>query len=188
MCYKCQLKPVYEFTNKRRVCKTCYIRWFEKKVLYTIRKFNLLKKGDIVGYSQKNDFRSVVLEAILKMLAKNGRIEVMKLDSSLVHKKEGGLKITKLAVPSTTDLESYQVVSEILYGDIENLNRLKPLDKKTIKPLYLFLDKEVELYANLRGLDFKRYKKQKDKVSSFIDELEKSHPEIKRSIINGLFE
>ncbi len=44
MCKQCQTNPVYEFTNKRKICKTCFVRWFEKKFLYTIRRFELIKK------------------------------------------------------------------------------------------------------------------------------------------------
>ena len=63
------MKYVYEFTNKRKLTKREFIRWFEKKFLYTIRKFQMIKKNDIVGYEKKSDFRGIVLESLLKMFA-----------------------------------------------------------------------------------------------------------------------
>ena len=47
MCKLCKTKPVYEFTNQRKLCKACFIHWFEKKFLYTIRKFNMIRFGNI---------------------------------------------------------------------------------------------------------------------------------------------
>jgi len=196
MCHQCKTKPVYEFINKRKVCKTCFIHWFEKKVLYTIRKFNMLNRGDIVRYKKSNDFRSVVLEEVLKILASKGRIEIT-----------NAKKYNKLATFLTTDLVAYEIVNEIINGDVRDLKKLNPVDRKVIKPLYLFLDKEVLLYAELKGLKFKkitdlisplpspalppRGRKDKikfanyQKISKFINNLEKKHPEIKWSIVRG---
>jgi len=58
------------------------------------------------------------------------------------------------------------------------------VDGRVIKPLYLFLDKEVLLYAKLRGLKFGDVEeKRKDNISLFIDEMEKLHPEVKQAVI-----
>jgi len=170
------------------------------------------------------------------------------------------IKITKIAVPVTADLTAYKIVNEIVSGNIDNL---KKKDKKIITPLFLFLDKEVLLYAELRKLKFGKIKKLRslqtsrlrtgyrlgyyslpqnrshsrlivpqwtsshcstkkiinektfldnfvsvkksgeadfvasnnrakrgkidlNKVSKFIDELEKKHPEIKQAVVKGL--
>jgi len=46
------------------------------------------------------------------------------------------------------------------------------------------LDKEVLLYAKLRGLKFGDVEeKRKDNISLFIDEMEKLHPEVKQAVI-----
>ena len=50
---------------------------------------------------------------------------------------------------------------------------------KEIKPLYLFLDSEIFLFAKLKGLKFKEAKKNTDKIQVFADEFEKNHPEVK---------
>ncbi len=240
MCNLCNTKPVYEFTNKRKVCKNCFIHWFTKKVLYIIRKFEMAKKGDVIAYKKGNDFRSVVLEEVLKMYGEKGFVEVVKLDSSLLptldfsaHSRSqiNGSKPTlldfsrekvismitkslaeksegldfgainkrakrvniKFAVPSTIDSESDKIIHGIINGKAGNLREISPVNKKIIKPLYLFLDKEVLLYAKLKGLlvppaHLKIKGAKKDKISEFIEGLEKKHPEVKRAVVRGLME
>lgn len=170
MCYMCKIKPVYEFTNKRKVCGNCFVKWFEKKIFYTIRKFEMVKQGDVVKYSGGDNFRDVVLENVLKTMAEKGRIK-------LTH----GTKFDKKAVPLTIDLIAYKIFNEFIFGDVKDLSE----SKKIVSPLRLFLDKEILLYAKLKRLNFKEYKKRENKIQIFIDKLEKKHPEVKRSIVNG---
>jgi len=177
MCKNCQLKPVYEFTNKRKLCKKCFIRYFQKKVLYISRKFKMINKDEVLGYKHGKDFRSVVLEDVLKMFAEKWVIKLVRLPS----KK----KVDKIAIPSTIDLEADKFIHEIINKKLQKLNDIKPVNGKVIKPLYLFLDKEVLLYAKLKNLKFKKKMEKKDKINSFIDGLEKKHPEVKRAVVNS---
>ena len=177
MCKNCELAPVYEFTNKRKVCRTCYVRWFQKKIFYTIRKFEMIKPGEIILSQKKNDFRSAVLEDVLKSLAENERIKIILRG-----------RHDKLAVSDTIDLISYKIINTIIQDNILNLKNLKPLSKNTIRPFYLFLDKEILLYAKLKNLRFKIINEKKDKIADFIDGLEKKHPEVKRAIVNGFLD
>jgi len=94
-------------------------------------------------------------------------------------------KVDKIAISSTIDQESNDFIYEIINGNLKKLNKIKPVWGKSIKPLYLFLDKEVLLYAKLKGLKFIKKKQKKDKISNFINELEKKHPEVKRAIVNS---
>lgn len=49
-CKICQTKPVFQLINSNvRLCKSCFIRYFEHKVLKTIRQFNLIEKNDVLG-------------------------------------------------------------------------------------------------------------------------------------------
>jgi len=180
MCKLCETKPVYEFTNKRKVCKSCFVRYFQKKFLTTIRKFGMIKNGNIVGYKKLSNFRDIVLEDLLFMFAEKGRVEIVQMFS----KK----KIDKIAMSSTIDSESDKIIHILIEDNIKKLEEVKPIDKKIIKPLYLFLDKEILLYAEIKNLKFKKEKIARDKISNFIDELEKKHPEIKRAIINSYLE
>ncbi len=177
------MKYVYEFTNQRKLTKAEFLKWFQKKALYTIRKFKMIKLGDIIVYENKGDFRGVVLEDILKMFSEKTDVELVRFPSSItptaLHKAK------KIADASTTDTISEKFILELIKGNTKNLENLAPVHKKIIKPLYLFLDKEVLLYAKLKNLKFKEEKNKKDKISKIINNLEFKHPEIKSAIIKS---
>ncbi len=225
MCKLCETKPVYEFTNQRKLCKNCFVRWFQKKVLYTIRRFEMISKGDVVGYDvsgTQGGFRDVVLEDVLKMFGEKAIVELapqaytkevrepakagpeessakiltkgMKLPTSTprVYPERfspkiftKGKKLNKIAIASTTDLEADKIIHFLIKGK----GKLTfPKEGKNIFPLYLFLDKEVLLYAKLRNLKFKKVKEGTDKISEFINELEKTHPEVKQAVVGSWLE
>jgi len=179
MCKLCETKPVYEFTNKRKLCKRCFINYFQKKVLYTIRKFNMIKRGDIVGYKGANDFKGVVLEDVLKMFSEKAGIKFVKLPNK---------KTNKIAIDSSIDSEAENVIKTLIEGNVSELKRDLPVQGNIIKPLYLFLDEEILLYAKLKNLKFKKSKAKKDKIKTFEDEFERKHPEVKRAIVNSILE
>ncbi len=179
MCKACEKKPIYEFTNKRKLCKRCFINYFHKKLLYTIRKFSMVKSGEVIGYKKTNDFKGIVLEEMLNFLNKKYGFNVVKLPN----KK---LKVNKIAIDSSLDSESNDIVNLIILGNTSNLKKSLPVEKNVIKPLYLFLDEEILLYAKIRNLKFKEHKIKKDKINNFLIEFEKNHPEVKRAIVNSL--
>ena len=150
--------------------------YFRKKLLYTIRKFGMISNGDVVGYKEGSDFRSVVLKEMLEMFSKRANISLVKLLSK---------KARKIAVNSTLDLEANEITETIIKNSAESLKKASPVENSIVKPLYLFLDEEVFLYAKLRNLKFKDDKRKQNKISEFIDVLEKKHPEIKRAIVNS---
>ena len=140
----------------------------------------MIKRGEIIGYSNKKDFRGVVLYDLLKMFSKKAMIEIVKLPTRR--------KINKKGVSSTIDSESDKITHILIKGKTSQLKEISPVDKEIIKPLYLFLDEEVKLYAKLKKLKFKQEKIKQDNISSFINNLEKKHPEIKRAIVNSYLE
>jgi hypothetical protein len=168
----------------------------------------MIKKNDVIGYQRGDSFRDAVLEDLLFMFAQRGMAEIVKLpngknvtpraytqevrDTQEVQDPEKSSKkiFTKgrIAISSTIDSESNKFVHILIKGDVKNLKEIKPIDKKIIKPLYLFLDTEVLLYAKIKNLKFKEAKEKKDELSIFIDDLEKKHPEIKRAIVNSYLE
>ena len=170
MCKLCETKPVYEFSNGRSVCARCFVNWFGKKFFYTIRKFKMIKRGESVGYESKGDFRGVVLEHMLKIWTERAGVELH---------SEGD----KMAISDTSDIEGYEIINALIKGKAK---RRGPVDGRMIKPLYLFRDEEVLLFAKLKGLNFKAFVEGKgNKISKFVDELEKKHPEVKHSIISS---
>jgi len=129
----------------------------------------MFKIGDKVGHNKKD----VVLEYLLEMYAGKGRIE-------LVHK--GG---NKIALADTNDVVAFEVVEEVINGKFDLKNK-QPVEGKTIKPLILFLDKEVELYVKLRGLKSKKVKTQSSKLGKFVDGLKVKHPELPHAVVQSV--
>lgn len=180
MCKLCEEKPVYEFTNKRKLCARCFVNYFQKKFLYTLRKFNLIKTGDVIGYKKTNDFKGIVLEYLLNFISEKYNIKIIKTQSK---------KANKIAVDSSLDSESENIVASIIKGNASELKEDLPIEGKIIKPLYLFLDEEILIYARLKKLGFSRdVLGKKNKIENFIDEFEKKHPEVKRAVVNSLLE
>jgi len=134
----------------------------------------MVKSRNVVGYENKGDFRGVVLEDVLKMFAEKSMVELIKLPS----KK----KMDKIAMTSNADLEADKIVHVLIKGK-GRLN--SPREGKDIFPLYLFLDKEILLYAKLRNLKFKKTIVKLDEISNFIGELEKTHPEVKQAVVGS---
>jgi hypothetical protein len=179
MCRLCETKPVYEFTNKRKLCKTCFIDYFRKKVLYTIRKFSMISRGDIIGYKKTNNFKGVVLESVLQFVKGKTDLELVKLPSS---------RAKKIATDDSIDSEAGRILNTLIEKNASGIKEFLPKYKNIIKPLCLFLDEEILLYAKLTNLKFKPVKKKENKTEKFINEFEKKHPEVKRAIINGILE
>lgn len=179
MCKQCETNSVYEFTNQRKLCKTCFITYFNKKVLFTLRKYHLIKSGDIIGYKKKDDFRNIVLENILLFISERYGFNIVKLPNK---------KANKIAVASTLDSESHDIVNVVIEGDSSNLKNILPSDGNFIKPLYLFLDEEILLYAKLKNLKYKPVKKTEDRINNLLNDFEKKHPEVKRAVVNSILE
>lgn len=177
MCKQCKIKPVYEFTNKRKVCANCFIRYFQKKFLYTIRRFNMIKKDDVVYLKCSKNFKEVVLNDLFDIFSSRLRIKVIGKKSR---------QVSKIVDSSTIDSESNEILQDLLKRDFDNL-KIAPVEKNRIKPLYLFLDNEILLYAKLKKFKFE-IKIKKDKISRFINDLEKKHPEVKRAVVNSCLE
>ena len=137
----------------------------------------MIKQGDVIGYKKTNDFKGIVLEEILNFLSKKYGFIIFKLPNK---------KTTKIAVNSSLDSESNEIVKSIIQGNASDLKRELPVEGKIIKPLYLFLDEEILLYAKLRNLKFSQYKGKKDKIHELLTEFEKTHPEVKRAVVNSL--
>jgi hypothetical protein len=183
------MKFVYEFTNKRKLTKREFIQWFQKKFLYTLRKFKMIKKGDKVGYVSSNNVRFVVLKDLLEMFSEKAPIELVKVCEKT---KNPDLKVDKFASVLSSDSVAFLMTHRLIKSKPFKLKNLAPVQGKIINPLYLFLDKEIELYAKLKGLKYTKTKIPKsmkqDKIYQFLEELEKKHPELKHSIVKTYLE
>ncbi len=179
MCKLCEINPVYEFTNKRKLCKKCFIEYFQKKILYTIRKFNMIKTKDIVTYKKHDDFKGAVLRQILDFASSKMNFQIVNFSNK---------RANKTAVDSSLDSEAEDIIKILINKNISELKKYLPVGKNIIKPLYLFLDEEILLYAKLKNLKFKKTKLKKDRIKDLENEFEKKHPEVKRAIVSSLLE
>lgn len=70
-CKLCEINPVYKLLNGEKLCKTCFIKYFENKVFKTIRKFNLFELDDKLGVAVSGGKDSItVLYLTHKYLSK----------------------------------------------------------------------------------------------------------------------
>jgi tRNA(Ile)-lysidine synthase TilS/MesJ len=131
-----------------------------------------------VGFKSVGGFRDAVLEDVLKFFSERAGVQVV----NAVKNK----KYNKLAVSDTIDMNADRIVHVVFDGDLSKIKKVNPVEGTTIKPLYLFLDEEVLLYAKIRGLKFKVVKSKKnDKIIEFVDSLNKKHPELRRAVVSG---
>jgi tRNA(Ile)-lysidine synthase TilS/MesJ len=138
----------------------------------------MISRGDVISYRGGDNFRDVVLEEILKNLENKLIIKIVKTSGT-------EKRFTKFALTTTIDSTACEIVRKLIKEKIKNLKGLAPVNKNSIKILYLFLDKEVLLYAKLKKLKYNKINPKEDSINLFIDELEKKHPEVKRAIVNN---
>ncbi|MDO8623696.1 MAG: hypothetical protein Q7R52_05615 [archaeon] len=135
--------------------------------------------GDIVYFKSNGDFRNIVLNDLLILFEKKSNIK-------LTNNKD---KSNRIAISSTIDFEAERIIDILINDKTEKLRELSPTIKDNkkiiIKPLYLFSDKEILLYAKLRGLKFKPKKRETTNIQNVLDNMENKHPEIKRAIVNS---
>jgi hypothetical protein len=130
----------------------------------------MAKKGDVIGYKPGKTFRNVVLEEALRFYESRAPVRVV---------KGMGKGVNKVAIPITTDQVANDVINNVINAKLSKENL--PVKGKVIKPLYLFLDKEVLLYAKLKGLKFNKVKAKR----GLLEDLEKKHPEVKQAIVSA---
>lgn len=208
MCKFCEINPVYEFTNKRKLCKICFINYFNKKFLFCIRKYNLFSKNDklILLLDKHPSFKEVVLKYLLESFKDKIGFElfIKEVDRKNKNKNYGSIlssfnsKNFKIVLTSSIDSESLKFLDFLINQNKKiDLREFYPKFKNKVKPLYLFLDEEILLYAKIKNFsfDYENNKKEtkkiiqeknKEKIYYFLKEMEKNHPEIKRAIINNL--
>jgi tRNA(Ile)-lysidine synthase TilS/MesJ len=181
MCKLCETNPVYEFTNKRKLCKRCFVNYFNKKFLFTLRKYELIKSNDKIYYLKNNNsVKSVVLEKLLYLFLDKCQFNLYNLNEKKPKGKD------KIALNECIDDQAKNVFSNIIHLKSPNLKKFLPKDKNYIRPLYFFLEEEIILYAKLNGLKFIDKPIKKDKIDLFLDELQIKHPEVKRAVVNSL--
>jgi len=117
-----------------------------------------------------------VLYPILKQLIETRQINLTTSHSSNYNKIISG---------ESADNISAQIIETIITKKSKDIKKLAPIYKKLIRPLYLLLDSEIQLYAKLKKIKLKKQPKS-NKLQLFIKSLEEKHPEVKTSIVQSL--
>lgn len=184
-------EQVITLQNGSRLNKQQFVRYFESKVLYTIRKFDLLK-----GIKQRPQIN-----------------ELLKI------KKIGAHIISKECLDDISILILENMMKTNGTKDLKNfLPLIYQSKKKIIRPFYLMSKEEMVLYSKIKKLKYKldsinstslqniktkSINKKKDnnlkikqstkekstlrsELSSFLNELEKQQKNIKNSVVSSL--
>jgi len=159
-CKICKTKPVWKFTNKQQLCKTCFAEYFESKVKKTIRKYNMPINSI---NNKKNNLKVKVINSIIKELPeRKGKVSEESLD----------------------DISSY-ILYIVMYGNEKELKNLMPKNQ----PLYFLSDKEILLYAKIKKIKGKLEENRDKKIAeinNFIERIEQKNPDIRQNIVNAM--
>jgi hypothetical protein len=171
---------IYTLQNSKKLNEVQFLRYFESKVLYTIRKYNLL---------DKKERQEIKIEELFK---KN---------------KVGSLTIS---LDCLDDIALNVLMIFMAKKNVNTeLKKFLPKYKNIVRPFYLVSKKEMEIYAKLKkikqeicvkkGLNNKRTSKNKNYdmtdisnisknslLSLWLDEFEQEHPEVKNAIVSSL--
>lgn len=154
---------VITLQNGSRLNERQFIKYFEKKVFYTIRKFNLFEK----------------------LRGKCNKLDVKELFS---RSRVGNTNISKECL----DDISVSIIKEMMKKQgKKELKKLLPQYSNVIRPFYLMSKEEMNLYARLKKIKIPENHQGKNSINhlpllSFLNELEKNQKNVKNSIVSSL--
>ena len=167
VCQKCKTQSVYEFTNKAKVCRECFMDYFERKIFRIIRKYQM-SLLNIAG--DKKDVRYKILKLIL---------EKIKINRKSKAKITTGIK--------NLDDFSAEIISGVMSRGF-NIKDFLPKTKNQEVPLYFMPDREILLYAKLKkirvGIKRNENRLQKE-INSLFSELEKNDRDVRHAVVNA---
>jgi tRNA-5-methyluridine54 2-sulfurtransferase len=133
MCKNCKLKPVIKLPNSNiSLCKSCFIKYFERKVRKTIRQYKLFKKGQHVGVALSGGKDSLTTLYILNKITKpqkTTKLTAIAIDEGIKGYRDETLKLAKkvckeLDIPLKTT--SYKKEFKQTLDQILKKSKIKP--------------------------------------------------------------
>ncbi len=133
MCKNCKLKPVIKLPNSNiSLCKSCFIKYFERKVRKTIRQYKLFKKGQHIGVAISGGKDSLTTLYVLRKIAepqKITKITAIAIDEGIQGYRDETLTLAKkvckdLKIPLKT--ASYKKEFKKTLDQILKKNDIKP--------------------------------------------------------------
>ena len=99
VCKKCIESPVIKLPNSEvSLCKSCFVKYFEKKVFKTIRIYKLVEKNDHIGVAVSGGKDSTALLYILNKLIKKrkgSRLTAIAIDEGIKGYRDVSLDFLK---------------------------------------------------------------------------------------------
>ncbi len=101
-CKLCNIEPVYKLPNDIKLCKTCFIKYFEEKVFRTIKNYNLISYNDKIAIATSGGKDSItVLYLVKKYLTRKNKnydlknITAIAIDEGIKDYRENTLNFLK---------------------------------------------------------------------------------------------
>jgi len=160
-CKKCDIKPVWEFTNQTKLCKRCFLDYFDKKVFRTIRKYNMLNGKTQILLKKDGSLNTNVLKSVLEQNF-----------------------VVKFSPKADFSAENLSEAAEGIFLSLLEGKFKGELPKN--KPLYFLSDKEIELYAKLRNIKGKK-RKQNTRTKKLFERFQKN-PDLEHNIVNAFLQ
>ena len=164
MCKNCKLKPVIKLPNSNiSLCKSCFIKYFEKKVRKTVREYKLFKKGQHVGVAVSGGKDSLTTLYVLSKIAKPQRttkLTAIAIDEGIKGYRDETLKFAKkvckeLEIPLKTT--SYKKEFKKTLDEILKKNKIRPCTVCGVFRRYLLnklaQDLKLDVLATGHNLD-----------------------------------
>lgn len=158
-CSRCKKQPVWKFTNKTQLCANCFCDYFERKVLRTIRKLELLPESREFVIKKSDNINTKVL------------IFVLKKSFSIKFGTRVNINDKSLSDYAESDFEN------VLNGKFEK-------KEKNPSPLEDLSDEEIILYAKLRKIIGKK-KKRNTKIQKLFEKFRKKNPDLEHNVVNA---
>lgn len=153
-------KTIWQFTNQRKLTAPEFIDYFERKVFRTIRKYNMLPKSKVVNLKKSSDINAKVLKHVIE-------------------------KKFKIKFSANPDFSS-ENLSQAAEDTFKNILKGKFTGPKPDnKPLYFLSDKEIELYAKLRGVKGAKRKPDK-KIQELFEKFLAKNPDLEHNVVGAL--
>lgn len=152
-CKQCKTNPVMALPNSKiKLCKGCFLRYFEKKAYKTIGKYKLIGKKETVGIGVSGGKDSFSLLYLLNKLAETKRmlkIKVISIDEGIKGYRDLR-NVQKYCKEHNIDLHIYSFKKEFgmtLDQMLKNTN-LKPCSVCGVLRRFLLNEKARELKVN----------------------------------------
>lgn len=86
MCHACEKKPVYKLGSGENLCKSCFLKYVEKKVRKTLRVYKLIDKKDEIAVAVSGGKDSLTVIDLLSSIYKsnkNIKIKALMIDEGI---------------------------------------------------------------------------------------------------------